>query len=630
MFLYRTVCRRVTVPVLKKTTRNSRCSKIVLTRKLFNSSRCGCSADSRTSIRDQEVPVNTSDFVSVSQVKQKLLKNNHVFEDGHCCLSVDCVFCKSQSKLFINKITGFFICYGCSRAGSWQQLEHFLTNHSAASESQVEKEEGTEDGSAAWKKISKHLRPVGDLSEGERISVTQKLDFKTLPWSLLERKGVMLDDKNDEFYWPLAVPGNETVVPGYKTICTDLSEQCYPHSSAAGVVILTSEEGRAKTAVLVPTLRDSLALSLQDLKGIDVICLPHGQFSLPQTVLPILEEYEKLILWFDDDVTSWNNARLFARKLAIERCHLVRPIQETKSAFVAYKNGIDIAETLRNAQAMSHASIITFAQLRDDLLLELYSSDQATGIKWQRFPALNSILQGHRRGELTILTGPTGSGKTTFMSEYSLDLAMQKVTTLWGSFEIRNQRLVRTMLQQMAAAPLQDHRDQFDEWADKFTLLPLYFMTFHGQQALDVVMDTVKHAAYVHDVAHVIIDNVQFMLGLSSSESGFLDRFYRQDALIGAFRNFATTYNCHVTLVIHPRKERDGESLTTSSIFGGAKASQEADNVLIIQHKFSHSGLKIKKYLQVAKNRFSGDLGIIPLEFDRESLSFGAKNKEAS
>uniref|UniRef100_A0A0A9YFF0 Twinkle protein, mitochondrial n=2 Tax=Lygus hesperus TaxID=30085 RepID=A0A0A9YFF0_LYGHE len=279
MFLYRTVCRRVTVPVLKKTTRNSRCSKIVLTRKLFNSSRCGCSADSRTSIRDQEVPVNTSDFVSVSQVKQKLLKNNHVFEDGHCCLSVDCVFCKSQSKLFINKITGFFICYGCSRAGSWQQLEHVLTNHSAASESQVEKEEGTEDGSAAWKKISKHLRPVGDLSEGERISVTQKLDFKTLPWSLLERKGVMLDDKNDEFYWPLAVPGNETVVPGYKTICSDLSEQCYPHSSAAGVVILTSEEGRAKTAVLVPTLRDSLALSLQDLKGIDVICLPHVLFA---------------------------------------------------------------------------------------------------------------------------------------------------------------------------------------------------------------------------------------------------------------------------------------------------------------------------------------------------------------
>lgn len=48
-------------------------------------------------------------------------------------------------------------------------------------------------------------------------------------------------------------------------------------------------------------------------------------------------------------------------------------------------------------------------------------------MKWKRFPTLTKILKGHRRGELTVITGPTGSGKTTFISEYSLDLAMQDV-----------------------------------------------------------------------------------------------------------------------------------------------------------------------------------------------------------
>jgi len=37
-------------------------------------------------------------------------------------------------------------------------------------------------------------------------------------------------------------------------------------------------------------------------------------------------------------------------------------------------------------------------------------------------------LKGHRRGELTVITGPTGSGKTTFISDYSLDLCMQGVS----------------------------------------------------------------------------------------------------------------------------------------------------------------------------------------------------------
>ena len=47
--------------------------------------------------------------------------------------------------------------------------------------------------------------------------------------------------------------------------------------------------------------------------------------------------------------------------------------------------------------------------------------------QWKRYPELNRLLKGHRRGELTILTGPTGSGKTTFVSDYSLDLCMQGV-----------------------------------------------------------------------------------------------------------------------------------------------------------------------------------------------------------
>lgn len=106
-----------------------------------------------------------------------------------------------------------------------------------------------------------------------------------------------------------------------------------------------------------------------------------------------------------------------------------------------------------------------------------------------------------------------------------------------------------------------------------------------------------EHTTYVHDIAHVIIDNVQFMMGMTEAEK-HRDRFWQQDAIVAAFRTFATRNNCHVTLVIHPRKERDEDDLTASSIFGGAKASQEADNVLIIQDKRLIS-VRGKKYLQV-------------------------------
>lgn len=78
------------------------------------------------------------------------------------------------------------------------------------------------------------------------------------------------------------------------------------------------------------------------------------------------------------------------------------------------------------------------------------------------------------------------------MSEYSLDLAMQGVNTLWGSFEIRNARLAKTMLHQMAGVPLEQNLDKFDIFADAFEKLPLYFMTFHGQQNVKIVLEVKK------------------------------------------------------------------------------------------------------------------------------------------
>lgn len=65
---------------------------------------------------------------------------------------------------------------------------------------------------------------------------------------------------------------------------------------------------------------------------------------------------------------------------------------------------------------------------------------------------------------------------------------MQGVNTLWGSFEINNVRLAKIMLTQFAMQRLEENLEQYDFWADKFEELPLYFMTFHGQQNIKYVV----------------------------------------------------------------------------------------------------------------------------------------------
>ena len=49
-----------------------------------------------------------------------------------------------------------------------------------------------------------------------------------------------------------------------------------------------------------------------------------GSGSLPTELLPLLERFQRLTLWFPDDVVSWYAVRVFARKLAEKRCFTVR------------------------------------------------------------------------------------------------------------------------------------------------------------------------------------------------------------------------------------------------------------------------------------------------------------------
>ena len=179
---------------------------------------------------------------------------------------------------------------------------------------------------------------------------------------------------------------------------------------------------------------------------------------------------------------------------------------------------------------------------------EIANRDKYLGVKWSRFEPLNEILKGHREGELTVFTGTTGCGKTTFLSEYSLDLASKGVKTLWGSFEIKNNRLIKIMMKQFSRANLENNVHLFEPVSKEFAKLPLYFMNFHGEETIEnvirvrdlenlffkkldqlifismMMLQTMSNSCLLYGINHVVIDNLQFMVG--TQFSGTFDRYF--------------------------------------------------------------------------------------------------------
>ena len=60
-------------------------------------------------------------------------------------------------------------------------------------------------------------------------------------------------------------------------------------------------------------------------------------------------------------------------------------------------------------------------------------------------------------------------------------------------------------------------------------------------------------------------------------------------------------------------------------MYGGAKATQEADNVLFLQETEVPNAKTKLKTIEIAKNRDCGDLGSILLSFHKPTTTFSGK-----
>jgi hypothetical protein len=197
-------------------------------------------------------------------------------------------------------------------------------------------------------------------------------------------------------------------------------------------------------------------------------------------------------------------------------------------------------------------------------------------------------LDGDRRfllGDFTV------THNTALAAQTSIDLAMQGVPTLWGSFEISNEDLICRMLKHMGKKDFSLNIDKFDQTFERLASLPLWFMRFHGATKLEDVIDAMDYAVSVLDVRHIIIDNLQFMIGTIVGN----EKFDQQNRVIDMVRDFKKERQIHVSLLAHPRKYDANKEMTEMDLFGSVKLSQDADNVFVIDPTGEYMRFTIRK-----------------------------------
>uniref|UniRef100_A0A0N5C1J8 SF4 helicase domain-containing protein n=1 Tax=Strongyloides papillosus TaxID=174720 RepID=A0A0N5C1J8_STREA len=388
-----------------------------------------------------------------------------------------------------------------------------------------------------------------------------------------------------------------------------------------------------RTICITTNERDALAV-YDATGGMLVISLPQGE-KMDYSILPYLEDFENIYIWFPKNHQGF--AKDYAVTLNASRCYVVlapeRPIElirDGKNKEIEYA----IRDVSLRVRSRAFKSLV---DIRDEVKAEVYNNNTSkmSGFgKWKRFDILNNYLGGLRPGEITLLTGGSGYGKTTFLSEYSLDLFTQGVRTLFCSFDVIEEKIAKWMLIQYVSPahirslartktyhngvklPLYrvEHHPSVELWLDKFEKKQTDFIFLKGDdfrnKTISEIYNILEKNIVQYGIQHIVVDNIQFLVGLcalANEKITPMERNSLQDRFVSLLRNLATDYGVHVTIVLSPRRTTGDYSIDLQDINSSGKITQEADNILVISRRQNDEDSKrAKKYFIILKNRFGG------------------------
>lgn len=249
---------------------------------------------------------------------------------------------------------------------------------------------------------------------------------------------------------------------------------------------------------------------------------------------------------------------------------------------------------------------------------------------------------GLAKGEISLVSGLRGSGKSTWLSQMVLNAIDHDYNVLVYSGELKNTRFINWMLQQAAGKEFvikskkydgvfycqQEVKPRIAEWVgDKFQLYNnQYGNNFKSiAQTLQVVIKEFKSD-------FVVIDNMS-ILDLSDITSDHkVDKWDLQKLFVETLKNLSMICNCHIVFVAHPRKAMG--FLRLDDVGGSGSLGNLVDNAFIIHRtntdfRNGYSAYKGKKdswdtdcqnVVEVVKERETGMQDeFIPLYYERET-----------
>ena len=364
------------------------------------------------------------------------------------------------------------------------------------------------------------------------------------------------------------------------------------------------------------------AMSLYEAGISNVVSVPSGceDTTWIENCYDWLERFKTIVLFGDNDAPGQKMVHEVSRRLDESRCKIVsnyptRPdgkVCKDANEILYFYGALEVIAAAETAEEIPSKGVINLAKV---------SPVDTTAIPRIKtmIPALDDCIGGLAPGEITIMTGKTGHGKSTLAGLILLNAIEQGKSVCAYSGELNKERFQNWIHFQAAGSdyiglkfdPVKGKEVPFVPWEVHQRIRQWYdgkFFLYDNKEFFDTsqadaIINVFTGVARRYGCSLFLIDNM--MTSVSDSE----EEFRAQGKFINAVKRFAERFNVHVILIAHPRKTKAGEQLRGDDIAGNSQILNLADNGISSE----------RPNLRVLKNREEGVLKVIECAYCADS-----------
>jgi twinkle protein len=358
-------------------------------------------------------------------------------------------------------------------------------------------------------------------------------------------------------------------------------------------------------------------IALMQLIERNVVSLPNGSGSLETAFrnnYEYLQDYQTIYICTDMDEAGNLAANKAISMLSPAKYRRIILPAKDANEWIINESPIskeDLEWLMLNAQCVKNSAITNMGDLDQSVFEKI---DFGIPFPWKN---LNKILGGLRKGEVTVISADTGSGKSTFCMNLFYSIACQGEGVWINSYEMSYKVIFRKL-----ASIYLKKRMKYEEFSEKdksdFTDWLTTHNCFINEKNLKTDTKTLKEqfeiASLAFGIKYIFLDHLDY---ISSSECK--NHTYENiDNTMKEIHSLALQFNVSVILVAHPKQMSDKE-ITMSDLKGSSGIKQYADNVLILtrMERFDPQDINRVK-VRIWKNRLLGNEGAFFLRYSQE------------